>query len=353
MAVGVVWRAGARRSLALATLAGFAVVAASLVIVRPQFGVAVGAALWLVGHRRLPRAERLVLAAAVLVPPILFGPAIASASAVRAWDPAPWSARLHFWCRATGAWLGRAQPVLALGLFGLLLHRHDRGSAGQSPSRWGYAGTLLLLSSAGAVAAGLVPGLDVEFRAPAAAAAVVAAAIALAAPPKGGPLLLTSACVVAAVAAAALGSRAPRELEPTSDVARLARAIGPGCRAFVWGTPFDTELYVRARAVPAAPQVLTFMIEGVGAPVEGKGLRGYAPTATLDGLADQLCRQPPEVVVLSDEVPPIEERPRFAELLRTRYRLVEAAARKRVYRLDSAAPSVQDATSMHRATSPR
>ena len=134
------------------------------------------------------------------------------------------------------------------------------------------------------------------------------------------------------------------------QTARVADAMGSGRRAFVWGTPFDTELYVRARAVPAAPQVLTFMIEGVGAPVRGTGFRGYSRPATLDGLADQLCADPPEAIVLSDQAPDLGERRDVSRLLGERYRLVGTIGPRRVFRLrdeqesalDSPAPPVQD-----------
>ena len=87
------------------------------------------------------------------------------------------------------------------------------------------------------------------------------------------------------------------------------------------------------RAVPAAPQVLTFMTEGVGPPVDGQGLLDYAPAATVDGLVSQLCGEPPEAIVFNDQAPPLDRQPRLATLLAARYRLVATVGARRVYRL--------------------
>jgi len=266
-----------------------------------------------------------------------------------------WPEHAVAWAQAGGLWLRRAQPLVALALCGLLLERRRLGDAG---SLWEGPAALLGLIAVGSAALALIPGLPVRFAATAAAALTVVAALAVGdlltpaarAGDRGAPLLLAGAVAATALAALALGLRTPSEFHPSDQTARVADAMGSGRRAFVWGTPFDTELYVRARAVPAAPQVLTFMIEGVGAPVRGTGFRGYSRPATLDGLADQLCADPPEAIVLSDQAPDLGERRDVSRLLGERYRLVGTIGPRRVFRLrdeqesalDSPAPPVQD-----------
>ena len=354
-AVGLAWRAGQRRSLILASAAGLLLVPALVFSWRPALGVALIAAAWILGHRRLGRLERLVLAAAVLAPSLLVAPAVVRALGTRAWEMGPWPEHAVAWAHAGGLWLRRAQPLVALALAGLLLERRRLGNAG---SLWERPAALLGLIAVGSAALALVPGFPVRFATTTAAALTLAAALAVGdllgpaarAGDHGAPLLLTGAVAATALAALALGLRTPSEFHPSDQTARVADAMGSGRRALVWGTPFDTELYVRARAVPAAPQVLTFMIEGVGAPVRGTGLRGYSRPATLDGLADQLCADPPEAIVLSDQAPSLAERRRVSLLLGQRYRLVGKIGQRRVFRLrdgmesalDSPAPPVQD-----------
>jgi hypothetical protein len=187
---------------------------------------------------------------------------------------------------------------------------------------------LMLCAAAGALGGGVVHRLDPTFLASAGMALVGAAAVAVAtllgrdeAPPTTkARAVVGCSCVVAGMFALALGFKAPIEEPPAEPYARFAQAMEPGSRAYVWGRVFDTELYLRARAVPAVPQIGMWLIEGVGPPPIGKGLHGRPALARLDGLDKGLCEALPRyVVIMREPVPTPADLPRFGRILRERY----------------------------------
>ncbi|MFP4058023.1 MAG: glycosyltransferase family 39 protein [Candidatus Brocadiia bacterium] len=343
LAVGLLWQARQRRALWLAAAAGVVHAAACRPTWSPQVGVVVGAGAWLLLQGRLRRREAAVLALAYVVPAAGFGLWVAFAASARPLCTLGLAARAD---ALYGTLLGRLaawrlSATLALAGAALAAWASGGRREGLRRARDGPFG-LLALAVAGALAGGLMPALAPDRVTVAGTALVLGAAlgaVALArrgAAPAGlrASLLLGCGCAVAAVCALVRGLEAPVVRQPTKVHARLAEAMGHGSRAYVWGSPFEVELYVRARAVPAAPQIFPWLLEGVGPPPLGEGLYGYPPVATREALDRGLCEAlPPTVVVMAEPRPTIAELPRFGPLLRRRYRVAASLPEGTVYRL--------------------
>lgn len=356
VALGVLWQAHERRSLALAALAGLLHVAGFFVDWSPQVGLGVGGAAWLLLQTRLPKAERRVMAGVYLVPLATVGVLMSGLVVGRARSFGSWWPGLPGWWAAVRAWLSDGRVAQTLGVCGVVMLAWSARRQGEG---WrqvaGHRLALLVFASAGALVGGCAPNLRSGFLATAGMAAVVGAALAVemltrrggVPMPERASMLLASGCVVAAAGALALGMRAPEVLAPERRLqARLARAIEPASRAYVWGGPFESEVYVRARAVPAAPQLFTWMLEGIGPPPLGTGLQGYPAVATLEDLDRHLSRGLPHFVVIMNDmvIPELASRrsgpapspadlPRFGPILRTRYRAIKVLPQGTVYGL--------------------
>jgi len=338
VALGVLWQASRHKSLALALLAGVLQVAGFWLDLSPQVGFGVGAALWLLWSTDAPWQDRVAMACAYLAPV-----AITGVGMVYHWGTGPWALAASRWYTMVVGWLmhWRLAGTLAVCACVLLVW-----SAGHWREGWrrviGHPLGLVLFGGIGALAAGAVPRLSAYFLTTAGTAAALACALALGmltrsqgpAPGVRASVLLASACAISCLAAVAIGSKAPKAYATPVGRVGLVQAIEPGSRAFVWGTISGTELYVRARAVPAVPQVYTWMLEGIGPPPLGAGWYGYPEAATLEGLGRALCDALPDAVaIVGEEEIRLEDLPRFGPILRSRYRVAERTPDGRVYRL--------------------
>jgi hypothetical protein len=230
-----------------------------------------------------------------------------------------------------------------LALCGIMATVRSEGWRSLAAGRLG----LLVFAGAGALAAGAGAFLEPYATASAGAATALAGALAAeglfwrkpGAPRASASLLLASACAVAAVAALVVGSRAPEVLSMARVQAVIAEAIEPGSRAYVWGVDFDLEIYARARAVPATPQLASWMLDGIGPPVPAGGLCGRPAVATLDALDRRLSEAPPAYLAIMKEPSPTPaDLPRFGPILRSRYRVVFRTPEGTLYQLSDARP---------------
>jgi hypothetical protein len=343
VALGLLWQGVQRRSAALAGLAGVVHAAALPLLWEPEVGLAAGAALWLVAAGSGWRRRRMALAAIYVLPPL----------ALSLWMvfgiPRPGAGGLHVsagvWTAGIGRWLSPARFAATLVLGGVVTRSRQAGG-------WNVIGRgplgLVLAAGAGAAVAGLCRPLEPYSLAAAGAALVLAAGLAVAElirarPPAGvtAPALLGSAVAVAALSGAPLAFR--RAVPRVDAGARviLGRAIEPGSRIYVWGGLGDMIVYSNARAIPAVPQIGTWMLEAVGPPMRHEGPR--PPVATLERLDRDLAQALPRYVVAMDEVSflrpadapqaKLSELPRFGPLLGARYRVVQAEPKGRLYKL--------------------
>jgi len=307
-----------RRSLAIAALAGGVHAAARIEASAPQLGLAMGAVAWLLLQRRASLGERLATAG-------VYGLCVVPVSvAFMGFDAAPYSfVSVSDWWGSVEQWLLPARLGASLACAGaVVLALRGRRALAEHPLG------LLLCAAAGALGGGVVHRLDPAFLASAGMALATGAAVAVArllsrdaAPPTDrARVLLGSSCAVAGACALALGFKAPIEEPPGEPYARFARAMEPGARAYVWGRVFDTELYLRARAVPAVPQLGMWLLEGTGPPPIGKGLHARPAAARLEGLDTDLCQAlPRHVIIMKEPTPTPADLPRFGQVLRERY----------------------------------
>jgi len=338
-AVGVLWQARQQRSLSLAGLGGVVHAAATWLGSSPQWGLALGAAAWLLVEGSLSRKERWAFAAAYLAPVTILSAMLMSGEARQAsglrlwwWNPDTWNGLGIQWLmawRLTGT-------VAVCGV--LLLARNAGGPRAAWDKVSGSAIALLLLAAIGALAAAPAVHFGSTYLAAVGTATVLAAALSVslligkAGPPSPAraAALLTAACLVAGAVALGRGFRAPRAAPFGETHQRLVKAMEPGSPLYVWGSQFETELYLRARAAPAAPQIYTRMVEGVGPPPVG----GFPHVASLEGLDESLSDSPPPCLVIFPG-PGIDlaALPRFGPILRTRYRVVGRLPKATLYRL--------------------
>jgi len=326
-ALGIAWQARHRRALWLVAAAAVVHSASILLDWSPQIGLAAGVAAWLLLDDGLSPLERGTFAGVYLgvVLPVALVAFVGVHGSLRelpganfdAWWPAI-DAFLSSWRLAGTLSLGGAL-LLALGARGL---RGVWGRVRSSPLG------LLVFATIGALVAGLWRPLEPRFVADAGSLSVLTAVLAIelffrskgVAPGTRAAILSTSACIVAAAVAVVVGLRSPFVARPTRDRERLAQNLPVGCRAYVWGSVFETELYVRARAIPAVPQIYTWLLEGVGPRPPSRGFDYYPPVATLEHLDHALCRALPDYVVICDEMPfSLMDLPSFGPILRKQY----------------------------------
>jgi hypothetical protein len=267
---------------------------------------------------------------------------MASVASARPWAPMAWGPRLALWHGLLTEWLMAWGLGGTLAVCGAAMLARGAGRLGGALRRVADDRLgLLLFALAGALLGGLERSLGPEFLVGAGTATVVAAAVTLdrltrrEGPPAGvrAAWLLGSGCAVAALAALALALKAPATLPAVTTRIRLADAVEPGSRLYVWGSPFESEIYVRAKAVAAAPQIFTWMVEGPAPPPLGTGLYGYPLVATRAGLDEALSDALPlYVVIMEDPAPSPADLPRFGPILRSSYRVVERLPEGTVYR---------------------
>ena len=341
ISLGVLWRARQRRALWMAAAAGAFHAASFALQWVPQLGLAAGAAAWVLLDRRLSRAERWAFAGVYLASVVPVGLTVLWVAGASPWGTL--RAALHSWRAALDGWLSLWRLAGTLSLCGVLLLAWGSRTLREAWERVVDSPMgLLLFATLGALLAGFWRALEPGFSADAGCLAALAAALAVALllrrseVPTGtkASLLLLSGCMAAAMAAVVVSFRPPFVGYPTRDRERLAHSLPAGSRAYVWGTVFDTELYLRARAVPAAPQVFTWLLEGIGPPPLGSGLNSHPAVATLAGLDSALSDAPPDYVVILDAMPvPLSGFPRFGPILASRYRVTTAVPTGRVYHL--------------------
>ncbi len=344
-ALGLLWQASRRRSLALALAAGVVHAGACVLDWEPQVGLAAGAAVWVLAQAHLSRAERLALAAAYLSLIVAVGVALVAfgLTGVRAGEPLWW--RLLSWHATLTRWVLACRLGLTLALAGAL----GVVLLGRGRALLGHPLGLLLCAAGAALVGGIQPGLGAGFLAGAGAAVALAAALAVGlltqrpgshlhlahggrvrnedvTPLDGGPLALWGGCAAAALAAVWVGLAPPSGEAPNATQVQVARAVEAGSPGYVWGPLADMGVYARSRLVPAVPQVGTWMVGPAGA--------GRPESATLDGLDAALSSRPPRFLACREDMKPsLADLPRFGPILRTRYRAIERLPQGVLYRL--------------------
>jgi hypothetical protein len=100
----------------------------------------------------------------------------------------------------------------------------------------------------------------------------------------------------------------------------------------------DTELYARTGAVPALPQVYTWVVAEASPTPIPQG-RVHIPTvATLDGVDAALAEALPAMLLVGRGIPDPAGFPLFGPLLSARYERAAATEEWRLYRLRDAPP---------------
>ncbi|NQT52548.1 glycosyltransferase family 39 protein [bacterium] len=331
--VGVLWQASERGSAVLAGVAGLVHAAALPLLWAPECGLALGAAAWLLCSGRAPRWQRLAMAAVYALPPLAFSYHVGMVMSPAGVGPL-FALTFGYWQQGLLGWLLPCRLAATASVAGLLLCA--RGAGGWRRAARGPL-ALVLCAALGAIAAGVCVRLEPYSLAVAGSAATLAAALAVVGLTRSGTpassrafALLKSACLVAATVALTRGVRPAPPLLPMLAHAQFVRAMEPGSRVYVRGRLANMELYYISRALPAAPQIGTWMVEKLGPPALGTGLHDYPAVATLADLDRHLAGAPPRYVVAMRDVsflaPPgaprvtVADLPRFGPILRARYR---------------------------------
>jgi hypothetical protein len=340
VALGLLWRSVRRRTMLLPVLAGIVHATGYQFDWMPHLGLALGAAAWVLMQDSLPRRTRAAYAVVYLLPIAAVSIDAPSVASQGTWYGLPWVSATSYWWRAVRRWLVVSRGFAAVGAWGLVLAWRSQGLR----RTVSHPLALVLFGAAGAAAVGSAPAHGLSWLASLGAATVLATAVAIDAlgarteETGQGRAALLLGCTCAVSAFLAFFSGVWRSQVPSRDMAALTARMKPGSRLYVWGGLHAMVFYPRARCLPGAPQIATWLIEGGGVPRAQAG--GLPAVARLEGLDRRLSEAPPRYVITGASLVRLSELPRFGQVLRRRYREAHRGRTVTLFeRRDGPAPS--------------